>query len=87
MSMHKCHLGAGLKVNKGKGSKSKACQHETEAGGVVLEADLGEVRAPDAAVELTDDLEAEAAKEQPEDSEPAESDGAPLESGQFIGLR
>lgn len=55
-----------------KGSKSKAVLHGTEAHGTSLDKDLGEMRAPDAAVELADDLEAEAVGGQPEDAVPAE---------------
>lgn len=34
--------------------EGKACQYEAEAGDIALGADLGEMRAPDAANELAD---------------------------------
>ena len=53
-------------------SKSMAGQHEADKEGVVLEADVSELRAPDAATELADHPKAEAAGEQPRDSVPVE---------------
>ena len=61
------------KKNERSKSKSMACQHQADKEGVTLEADLGELRAPDAATELADHPKAEAAGEQqPGDTVPAE---------------